>query len=321
MTERSRSAGAARAALFHSSPRITIRSMYVRLALGLLATPAPGVCQAITVYRCPGPPAIYTDQISEAEAQGRGCRSIEGAPITFTRPKARDRSSSQTPESKSAGPITTSGSAVLVSATGHLLTNYHVVEGCSGLIATRHSDPGIVANVIAVDRRQDLALVATKARTESFAHFRRSPLRAGDQVIALGFPYRGLLASEVNVSTGTVSALAGLANDPSKVQLQAPVQPGSSGGPVLDSDGALAGIVVAKLNALKVARLTGDIPQNINFAIKGEVAAAFMRSAGVTPVVASVRSVAISLADMVADSKSWVYLLECTHYRSESGKK
>ena len=83
------------------------------------------------------------------------------------------------------------------------------------------------------------------------------------------------------MSTGIVNAVAGLRDDASRFQISAPVQSGNSGGPVLDAGGNVIGVVVAKLDAMKVARETGDIPQNINFAIKGEVARAFLAAHGI----------------------------------------
>jgi S1-C subfamily serine protease len=92
----------------------------------------------------------------------------------------------------------------------------------------------------------------------------------------------GLLASEANVTTGTVSALAGIGNDTRFLQMTVPVQPGNSGGPLLDLEGRVVGVVVGKLDALKVASVTGDIPQNVNFAIKAEVVRRFLDASGVT---------------------------------------
>ena len=78
-----------------------------------------------------------------------------------------------------------------------------------------------------------------------------------------------------------MSALAGIADDSRYLQISAPVQPGNSGGPLLDASGHLVGIVTAKLNALRVARFTGDIPENVNFALKAEVARTFLDSKGI----------------------------------------
>jgi hypothetical protein len=113
------------------------------------------------------------------------------------------------------------------------------------------------------------------------ATFRDGRVRAGDAVVALGFPLSGLLATTANLTVGNVSALAGISDDSRYLQISAPVQPGNSGGPLLDTSGHVVGIVTAKLDAALVAHFTGDIPQNVNFAVKAEVARTFLDSKGI----------------------------------------
>lgn len=203
-----------------------------------------------------------------------------------------------------------SGSAFLVSPFGHLLTNAHVVEGCSSITATSSDGREFRGAVTARDERNDLAVVKVSSTAGSALAFRQSPVRAGEQVVALGYPLRGLLATEANVSTGTVSALAGIKNDSSKMQIQAPVQPGNSGGPLMDLTGAVVGIVVEKLDALAVAKVSGDIPQNINFAVKGELAVLFLRSAGIDPRM-SQGALRQDASEVAARSKPTTFLIEC----------
>jgi S1-C subfamily serine protease len=165
-----------------------------------------------------------------------------------------------------------SGSAFAVHPAGKLLTNSHVVEGCSEVSVTDRTGRVRDARVETRDERNDLALISLDSPVADIASFRRLPVRSGEDVVAVGFPRRGLLATDVNVSKGIVSATAGLRNDTSQLQISAEVQPGNSGGPLLDSSGSIAGVVVAKLDAIAVANVVGDIPQNVNFAIKAEVA-------------------------------------------------
>ena len=175
-----------------------------------------------------------------------------------------------------------SGSGVVIGVKGEILTNAHVVEACQTITVKLASGNSEAGAVLARDERNDLAVVrvtGTNNPPASVAMFREgAPLRAGDVIVALGYPLSGVLAAEANVSVGNVSALAGLADDLRYVQISAPVQPGNSGGPLLDASGHLVGIVTAKLNAVRVARFTGDIPQNVNFALKAEVARTFLDS-------------------------------------------
>jgi S1-C subfamily serine protease len=97
----------------------------------------------------------------------------------------------------------------------------------------------------------------------------------GEDILVAGYPLRGLLGG-MNVTTGTVSSTSGLGGDARYLQITAPVQPGNSGGPLLDGAGSVVGVIVAKLDAMAVAKATGDIPQNVNFAIKSAVARSFL---------------------------------------------
>ena len=86
-----------------------------------------------------------------------------------------------------------------------------------------------------------------------------------------GFPLPSLLQNGINITVGNVSALAGLGGNTALMQITAPVQPGNSGGPLLDLGGNLVGVVVSKLDTVQAFEITGDIPQNINFAIQSAV--------------------------------------------------
>jgi S1-C subfamily serine protease len=174
---------------------------------------------------------------------------------------------------------TQSGSGVVIGARGEILTNAHVIRNCSQFTVRSASGDSAPALLVERDEKNDLAVVRRTVPLSAVAVFRDGgPVRAGDAVVALGYPLSGLLAKSANLTVGNVSALAGLRDDSRYLQISAPVQPGNSGGPLLDASGHLVGIVTSKLNAAQVARFTGDIPQNVNFALKAEVARTFLDS-------------------------------------------
>ena len=82
-------------------------------------------------------------------------------------------------------------------------------------------------------------------------------------------------------TAGNVSALTGVANNSGELQFTAPIQPGSSGGPLLDSSGLVIGIVSSKLSEAAMVRAAGSLPQNINFAIRSQAIDAFLAANGI----------------------------------------
>jgi S1-C subfamily serine protease len=169
--------------------------------------------------------------------------------------------------------ILRSGSGFFVT-TRLLVTNYHVIDGCGSLVIRRGNDAS-PANIRAVTERNDLALLSIALSIGSPPPIRTSAF-LGEDVVAVGHPLSGLLSDGIIVTGGQVNSLAGLNNDPNLIQISAPVQPGSSGGPLLDRSGAVVGVVVSKLNADGLSKVTGDISQNVNFAIKPEVLRLFL---------------------------------------------
>ncbi len=175
------------------------------------------------------------------------------------------------------------GTGFVVGA-GHVLTNHHVIEGCRRVLVRNAAGRSLAAQVPASDPRRDLALVRVQGDAGPPLAFRANPVRRGESVVTYGFPLAGLLSSGPTLTTGEVSALSGLGDNPTQFQISAPVQQGNSGGPLLDRQGNVIGVVVSKLNAARIAQRTGDIPQNVNFAVKGTEAVEFLRRHGVAPV-------------------------------------
>jgi S1-C subfamily serine protease len=187
-----------------------------------------------------------------------------------------------------------SGTGIVVSADGRILTNSHVVHGCTEFHVNKVGAVPVSARLLAVDQSVDLAILQASVLTDVLPSF-RTAARLGENVFVFGFPLSGLLAASGNFTAGNITATAGPLDDAKLLQLSAPVQPGNSGGPLLDAHGN-----VAKLDALMVANVTKDLPQNVIFAIKASVAAHFLKANGVTTQFTS--SVSQSLApDEIAE--------------------
>ncbi len=182
---------------------------------------------------------------------------------------------------------TSSGTGFVV-ARGQVLTNLHVVDGCRRITVRAPEGAALPASTqVPPDSRRDLALLTVEGETGPPLRFRSAPaVRRGEAVVSYGFPLSGILSSGPTLTTGEVNALSGMRDNAAQFQISAPVQPGNSGGPLLDRQGNVLGVVVSKLNAANIAARTGDIPQNVNFAVKGTEALEYLRGAGVTPLLA-----------------------------------
>jgi uncharacterized protein len=226
-------------------------------------------------------------------------------------PRSEDRSGSdatrgQTPTGMIE--LESTGSGIVIAKDGLILTNHHVIRDCAQV---RIAPSKALVFIVATDDKNDLALLQGSAGKSGGAVFRDGrSIRPGEEVIVLGYPLRGILASAANVTSGVVSALAGPGNNAAMMQITAPVQPGNSGGPVLDGSGHVVAVVLGKLDAIKIAKATGDIPQNVNFAITGAVVRAFLDANRIS-YQRAVSSRKVGAAEIVERSRGHTVLVEC----------
>jgi uncharacterized protein len=224
------------------------------------------------------------------------------APETAAKPK-------ETPVPKGLR-VSSAGTGFIVSRQGHILTNYHVIDECK-VVSSKQDGVDYHLRIIARDPKNDLALLQQAEVPHSIATFRSGQyVRPGDGVIAIGFPLRGILASEAQITTGNVSALAGVRNDERFIQITAPVQPGNSGGPLLDQSGNVVGVVASKLDANLILEKLGDIPQNVNFAIKADIARAFLERYEVR-YIETQSTTDLKSADVGDKGRKFTYVVEC----------
>ena len=184
-----------------------------------------------------------------------------------------------------------------------------MVEGCRNVIVSVESDR-VTARVVARDPVNDLALLASDLKPKSVAVL-RTGVRLGESVAVFGFPLHGLLATSGNFTLGNVTAVAGIGDDTRMVQISAPVQPGNSGGPLLDQAGNVVGTVVAKINAIKLARITNDLAENINFAIKSSIVTSFLEANGIAFRTGSLGAETVSPPDLAARARGFSASVEC----------
>ena len=229
----------------------------------------------------------------------------------FARPEqvARPAPTQPPPREKSGGGST--GTGFFVSSQGHVLTNHHVVENCSSIAVALNGEISQSARLVTSDSKNDLALLTTTGFKPSAVATMRLGVRLGESIFVYGFPLSGLLASSGNFTTGSVTATAGLGDDTTMLQLSAPVQPGNSGGPVFDQHGNVVGVVVSKLNALRIAKVTsGDIPQNVNFAIKSLIAMSFLESGNVSAS-ATARTAKLDAPEIADQARAFTAQVRC----------
>lgn len=168
-----------------------------------------------------------------------------------------------------------SGSGTIVSAGGHVLTAAHVIAGAKSVkVLTARGTT--TAKVLRIDEANDLAVLKLAEGAYAALPVAASrTVRLGQTVATIGFPNIEIQGFSPKVTRGEISSLNGFGDDPRAWQISVPVQTGNSGGPLLDESGNLVGVVVAKLG-LAAAKATGDLPQNVSYAVKSAYALALL---------------------------------------------
>ena len=191
-----------------------------------------------------------------------------------------------------------------------LVTNHHVITGCSKLSVVT-PEGRRAASVVSAEASIDLALLRVFGMRGAVASLRTPrSVALGETISVFGFPLAGTLSSSGNFTGGLVSSLQGLRNAAGEIHITAPVQPGNSGGPVLDASGLVVGVVQSKLDAVRAAALTGDMPQNVNFAVSLDVLADFLEMNQV-PFRSSPRSASLDTAQIARMAQQFTYRVEC----------
>jgi len=152
----------------------------------------------------------------------------------------------------------------------HIVTNFHVINNMRNLrIVTAHQVE-IPVKVVVSDEDNDLVILLIQDESIQVTPLplAQTQPRLGSQVFTIGYPHPNLMGTSPKLTRGLINATNGLADDPRSFQVSVPVQSGNSGGPLLNMHGEVVGVITSKLNSQKMFDRTGDIPQNVNYAIK-----------------------------------------------------
>lgn len=221
----------------------------------------------------------------------------------------RSRRGASGPSMASALNIRATGTGFFVSPDGYLVTNNHVVESCIEIRVPMGNNTA-KATVFGTDIGDDLALLHVQLEPVNTAKFSSEEPGLGQDIIVAGYPLRNLLGG-LNVTRGEISSISGIGGDRRYFQISAPVQPGNSGGPLLDQYGSVTGVVVSKLDAKAIMETTGDIPQNVNFAIKGPLVTSFLAIHGINFSRQSISDNKPAKSSIASMAKTFTVPVEC----------
>ncbi len=186
------------------------------------------------------------------------------APRTISHPESASRTASDTPAKSR---VLSSGSGFFISNDGLLLTAAHVVVG-DNTISVKVGETELPARVVKMDVVNDIAILKVAGTFHYLPLGNSSGVKLGSMVFTVGYPEPDIQGVEPKLTKGEINSLAGLRDDPRKFQISAPIQPGNSGGPIVDELGNVVGIVESSLDVGKILATTGGLPQNVNYALK-----------------------------------------------------
>lgn len=158
-----------------------------------------------------------------------------------------------------------------------IITNAHVA-GSATQVAVALGNREARANVIYISKDYDLALLEVAENSlESTPLTIAKQFNLGQRVRVFGYPLPMYQGYTLKVTEGIISGLFGLMDDPLQFQITAPIQPGNSGGAILNEKNQLVGVAVSTLNKISIAQSTGSIPENVNFGIHLDIVRRFLQ--------------------------------------------
>jgi S1-C subfamily serine protease len=169
------------------------------------------------------------------------------------------------------------GSGFFISEQGHIVSNAHVVGVCKKVKAYE-AGKEIYLDILATDKVNDIGLVKGKFNNKQYLNIKTDGAELGEQIVVFGYPLSQELSDSVKLTQGIVSSLSGPDNNYSEIQIDAAIQQGNSGGPVVNMNGQVVGIASAGLSKLYMLQKADYIPENVNFAVAAQSLTTFLKA-------------------------------------------
>jgi hypothetical protein len=168
-----------------------------------------------------------------------------------------------------------SGTGFIVTKNGYIISCHHVIADAN-IIKVSVRKKTYPALVVENDEHNDLALLKISGSFPALAFSSERSARVGQEVFTIGYPNPRLQGINAKFTKGHISSLSGFQDDLRMYQISTPVQPGNSGGPLIDNSGNVIGVIVAMLDAKTAFQISGSLPQNVNYAVKSIYATALL---------------------------------------------
>ncbi len=234
-------------------------------------------------------------------------------------PKPKDREEqAKSPGQGREGELGT-GTGFLLGASKYVVTNHHVIEGANSIFVNFFMGEKIRAKVVAQDKKNDVAILLLskrpKSATGNIVLGDSNRVEMGQKVFTVGYPMSSILGRKPKYSEGIINSTTGYLDDPGLFQITVPIQPGNSGGPLFSENGQVIGVTTSSFSTVAAARITGALPQNLNFAVKSLYIRALLQTVsgfsaskiGIEPVPISPKN---DLSNFIKSAKNNIVLIE-----------
>lgn len=198
------------------------------------------------------------------------------------------------------------GTGFFVTTQGHVVTNFHVIEDAKKIAVITNDGSLRAAAILRQDSINDIAVLKVEYSSLPLSFSESDSVYKGSEVMTLGYPLVMLQGQEQKATFGRVNSYTGMGGDIRFLQIDVPIQPGNSGGPLISRSGRVVGVVTATLNQIITLKASGSIPQNVNYAVKSEYVVSLLEDFNVELSGSELRK---DFEGLVADSENSIVLV------------